>query len=42
MVETVGVVVSHARICYVPNLRSRHHRTIGAATCLLWNGLLTN
>jgi hypothetical protein len=37
-----GDVVSHARICYRPNLMSRHHRTTCATTCLVWNDLLTN
>jgi hypothetical protein len=37
-----GEVDSHAQIFYGPNLRSRHPRTTGAATCSVWNGLLTN
>jgi hypothetical protein len=38
----LGDVVCHARICYGPNLRSRYPRTTSAATCQIWNGLLTN
>jgi hypothetical protein len=37
-----GDVVSHAGICYGPSLRSGHPKTIGATTCPVWNGLLTN
>jgi hypothetical protein len=37
-----GDVVCHAGICWGPNHRSRHSRTIGATTCPVWNGLLTN
>jgi hypothetical protein len=35
-------VVCHARICYGPSHRSRHPRTTGAATCPIWNSLITN
>jgi hypothetical protein len=37
-----GDVVCHVRICYGPNLRSRHPKTTCANTCPVWNGLLTN
>jgi hypothetical protein len=33
---------SHARISYGPVLESRHPSAIGATTCPVWNGLLTN
>jgi hypothetical protein len=33
-------VVSHPRICYGLSLRSRPPRTIGVATCPVWNDLL--
>jgi hypothetical protein len=32
----LGDVVYHARICQGPNLRSRHPRIIGAATCAVF------
>jgi hypothetical protein len=35
-------VICLARICEGLNLRSRHPRTTGATTYLVWNGLLTN
>jgi hypothetical protein len=40
-IATFMVVVS-ARISQVPVLESRHPRTIGATTYLVWNNLLTS